>query len=447
MSKEDFASLMEASVKAGKGTGRRLKNGEVLEGTVVQISGDSVFVDVGATKEARVPRLELEDKDGNMRVKVGDKLKATVVDHNADSPLLAIALGRGGIDLGQLETARDSGAPVSGRVTKAVKGGLEVDVGGVRAFCPASQVEIGYAADLAPYEGQTFEFRVLEIKDGGRSVVLSRRSLLEDERRAKEVSVLETLVVGADLDGTVSSVSRHGAQVDIGGLDGFVHISELSHQRVERTEDVVNTGDRVSVRVLAIEQSDKGPRVRLSMRARASAPEAPVVQVDEVLAAVVVKATGGGVIVSTTKGEGMIPHNELGLPPGSDHRRAYPAGRELQVVVVSRDASRGRLRFSAVGVARVEERKNYRDFAGATGPGGRSLGSLGDLLRKKLGLPDAEPEPAVTKEPEAAPQQAQPGMAAFVAADPPKRDEPRAGASAPTSERRPDPEGVIRRKR
>lgn len=423
MSKEDFASLMEASVKAGRGTGRRLKNGEVVEGTVVQISGDSVFVDVGATKEARVPRSELEDRDGNVRVKVGDRLRATVVDQSADTPLLATALGRTGIDLGQLQTALETGTPVAGKVTKAVKGGLEVDVGGVRAFCPASQVELGYAADLAPYEGQSFEFKVLELKDGGRSVVLSRRALLEVERRAREDALRETLVAGADLEGTVSSLSRHGVIVDIGGLDGFVHVSELAHKRVDRAEDVVNVGDRVAVRVLAVEQGDKGLRVRLSMKARVDAPEAPAIQVDEVLDAVVVKATGGGVIVSTAKGEGLVPMSELGLPPGSDHRRAFPVGRELKVVVVQRDAARGRLRFSAVGVARVEERKNYRDFAG--GAGG-SLGSLGDVLRKKLGLPDAPPE-------------APPAPQAPVA----RAQEP---AAAPR-ERGPDPEGIVRRKK
>jgi small subunit ribosomal protein S1 len=440
MSEEDFASLMEASVKAGRATGRRLKNGDVIEGTVVQVSGDSVFVDVGATKEARVPRGELEDRDGNLKVEVGGKLRATVVDANADTPLLAMALGRSGIDLAGLQTALDTGTPVSGRVTKSVKGGLEVDVGGVRAFCPASQVELGYAADLAPYEGQTFEFRVLELKDGGRSVVLSRRALLELERREKEDTLRETLVVGADLEGSIAALSKHGAIVDIGGVDGFVHISELAHRRVERAEDVVNVGDRVSVRVLAVEQGDKGLRVRLSMKARADAPEAPSIAVDEVLTAVVVKAAGGGVIVSTAKGEGLVPLSELGLPPGSDHRRAYPAGRELQVVVVQRDASRGRLRFSAVGVARVEERKNFRDFAQSSAG---SLGSLGDVLRKKLGLPDAAPEP---------PAAVAPAQTAAAASHGPAPEASRAGtaldspAAAP-AERRPDPEGVVRRRR
>ena len=454
MSKEDFASLMEASVKAGRGTGRRLKHGEVVEGTVVQVSGDSVFIDVGATKEARVPKSELEDRDGNVRVQVGDRLRATVVDLSEDIPVLAIALGRSGIDLAGLQTALETGTPVAGKVTKAVKGGLEVDVGGVRAFCPASQVEIGYAADLAPYEGQSFEFKVLELKDGGRSVVLSRRALLEVERRARADALGETLVVGSDMEGSVASVSRHGAIVDVGGIDGFVHISELAHRRIDRVEDVVNVGDRVAVRVLAVEQGDKGLRVRLSMKVRLDAPEAPAVQVDEVLDAVVVKAIGGGVIVSTAKGEGMVPVSELGLPPGSDHRRTFPVGRAFQVVVVQRDVARGRLRFSLVGVARVEERKNYRDFGGGrrcfAGESGRRDAQEARLAGRPAGSPHAavgadrgragargpsahasrRRRSAAATPPPAAPT---PGMAAMM--------------GRPAAERRPDPEGVVRRKR
>ena len=421
MSKEDFASLLEESMKGGKGAPRRLRNGDVVEGKVIQIGSDSVFLDIAATQDARIPRAELQDAEGNVRIKLGEVLRATVVDANADNPLLAVSLGRGGIDLGQLRTALETGAAVSGKVTRAVKGGLEVDVGGIRAFCPASQIELGYAEDLQAYEGQTLELRVLEIKDSGRSVVVSRKALLELERRGREEALRETLVPGADLEGTVTSLSRHGAIVDVGGIDGFVHVSELAHRRVDKAEDVVNVGDRVQVRVIGVEQGDRGLRVRLSVKARVAAADVPAPAVDEVLDATVVKTTGGGIIVSTAKGDGLVPLAELGLAPSADHRRAFPVGKVLKVVLAQRDPSRGRLRFSAVGVARVEERQNYRDF-GAAGAAGASFGSFGDLLRKQLGLPDAPRAPVATEVPTA------PAMAAV---DAPKGD----------------PEGVVRRKR
>ena len=419
MSKEDFASLLEASMKGGKGAGRRLKNGDVVEGKIIQIGSDSVFLDISGAQDARIPRAELADAEGNLRMKVGDTLKATVVDANADNPLLAVALGRGGLDLGQLRTALETGAAVAGKVSRAVKGGLEIDVGGIRAFCPASQVELGYAQDLQAYEGQTLELRVLEIKDNGRSVVLSRKALLELQRREREEALRETLVPGADLEGTVSSLSRHGAIVDVGGIDGFVHVSELAHKRVDKAEDVVNVGDRVQVRVIGVEQGERGLRVRLSIKARVAAADVPAPAVDEVLDATVVKTTGGGIIVSTPKGDGLVPLSELGLAPSADHRKAFPVGKPLKVVLTQRDLARGRLRFSAVGVARVEERQNYRDFG--AGAGGGSFGSLGDLMRKQLGLPDAAHAPAADT--------ASPG-----------------GAVTPDAAKA-DPDGVVRRKR
>jgi small subunit ribosomal protein S1 len=432
MSKQDFASLLEASLKSGGGA-RRLKHGDTVEGTLIQIGDDTAFVDVGATTDARIDRAELLNSKGELTLKVGDRIRATVVDARSESPRLSLGVGRGPTDVSGLALARESGAPVTGRVLRAVKGGIEVDVGGVRAFCPASQLELGRVVDLAVYEGQSLEFRVLEVKDGGRSVVLSRRAILEQEQRERQHGLIEKLVVGADLDGVVHSLDRHGAVVDIGGIEGFVHISELSHHRIDRAEDAVTVGQPVTVRVLSVEEGPKGMRVRLSIKAREQAPHVDAPAPDEVLTGSVVRSAGSGVIVSTPKGEGLIPVRELGLAPGADHRRAFPAGQEIKVVVLSRDAQSGRMRLSKVRVADVEERRNYQDFsgggAGAAAPS-RSLGSLGDLLRSKLGMPEpapapTAPAPAAAPKPEPAPQK----------------------ADAPSSRTAVDPPGVVRRRR
>jgi hypothetical protein len=200
------------------------------------------------------------------------------------------------------------------------------------------------------------------------------------------------------------------------------------------------------VRVLSIEESDRGPRVRLSLRALtapepAQAPPAP----EEVLKAKVVASVGGGITVTTPKGDGFIRLADLGLPPGADHRRAYPAGKELDVVLLTNAG--GRLRFSATQVARVEERKNFRDYSsGSLAQAG--FGNLGDILRERLGLPAAEPEapapppaaaapaPAPARAPVAAP------VRAPVAAPAPAR----APAPAPAKRSEP-PDGVVRRRR
>ncbi|MGE0320687.1 MAG: 30S ribosomal protein S1 [Polyangiaceae bacterium] len=422
-SNDDFASLMESSVaRGGLRSAVRLTPGETVEGTVIQIGADSVFVDVGTARDARIDRGELVDKSGKLTVAVGDKLRATVVEASSLGARLSLGVGRGGqgVDSQMLEAALSSGVPVAGQVSKAVKAGLEVDIAGVRAFCPASQVELSFVQDLAPYVGQTLDFRILEIKDGGRSVIVSRRALLEADRAERARQIQDQLKVGADLEGTVSSVQKYGALVDLGGIDGLVHISELAHQRVDRVEDVVQVGERVSVRVLSIEHDKKGLRVRLSLKALVDKPQSATPARDEVLEGEVSRLSNFGVFVETPKGEGLVPLRELPLAPGSDHRRAYPVGHKMQVVVVGTDPKSGKARLSVSGVARVLERNNYRDYRqGSPTSAGGSLGSLGDLLRAKLGIeepPPAEPakaeparttpaapaQPAVTKPTEAA---------------------------------------------
>lgn len=395
-SHDDFASLMESSVaRGGLRSAVRLAPGETVEGTVIQIGADSVFVDVGTARDARIDRGELVDKSGKLTVAVGDKIRATVVEASASGARLSLGVGRGGqaVDGQMLEAALASGAPVAGQVSKAVKAGLEVDVAGVRAFCPASQVELAFVQDLAPYVGQTLDFKILEIKDGGRSVIVSRRALLEADRAERARQLQDQLKVGADIEGTVSSVQKYGALVDLGGIDGLVHISELAHQRVDRVEDVVQVGERVSVRVLSIENDKKGLRVRLSLKALVDKPQGATPERDEVLEGEVSRLSNFGVFVETPKGEGLVPLRELPLAPGSDHRRAYPVGHKMQVVVVGTDPKSGKARFSVSGVARVLERNNYRDYRqGSPSTSGGSLGSLGDLLRAKLGI-EAPAEP------------------------------------------------------
>jgi small subunit ribosomal protein S1 len=421
MADESFAALMEQNRSGGAG-GRRLRAGEVIEAKVIQISGDAVFVDVGTPSDGKLARSEFEDKDGNIALRVGQTIKATVMDPRPDGPVLSVSLGRrgGGVDLSALELAKTSGVAVAGKVERAVKGGLEVSLGGVSAFCPASQVEIGYAAELEGYVGRELEFKVLEIREGGRSVVVSRRSLLEDKRREAASELLGKLVPGAELEGSVTSFNKHGAVIDLGGLDGFVHISELG-RRVQRPEDALELGEKVSARVLSVEDGPKGPRIKLSLKSHDAPADAPATAPDEVLKAQVIAANSAGVTVNTPKGEGFVPMRELGLPQGADHRRAFPPGREFDVVVLAQGG--GRLRLSATQVARVEERRNFRDYSGGAGtaPGSHAagFGSLGDVLRKQLGLPSTAAAPIEEpKRPEAAP-----ARAADAPAAPPKQND------------------------
>lgn len=402
---EDFAAMFEATERRETSRGsRKLRVGEPVDGIVVAIGKDSIFIDVGAKSEARIARDHLADDKGNLTIGVGDRVRARVASVGAGGIELVTTLGRrGGVDVAAIEIAHQSGAPIEGTFSKTVKGGLEVEIGGVRAFCPASQVDLVYMQDFEPLVGQRVAFKVVEVRDGGRSVIVSRKAVLQDEREARAAGVRERLQVGAELDGVIQAIQPYGAFVDIGGLEGLVHVSELGHGRVEKVEDVVRVGEQVKVRVIAIEPRGGNAndlKISLSMRS-ASEAAAPIVEAapEELLAGKVAHVTSFGVFVDTDKGRGLVPLRELGLPPGADPKRTFPAGKDVQVVVLSRDA--GKLRFSISGVARAEERSNYRDFAQqqkgggggegkAAAPTGKSLGSLGDLLRGKLGeVPDA----------------------------------------------------------
>jgi small subunit ribosomal protein S1 len=307
-----------------------------------------------------------------------------------DAPVLAVSFGKNSpVDREALAIAYETKTPIFGKVTKVNKGGLEVDIAGTRAFCPASHVELSHVEDLSVYEGQEFEFQVMEIREQGRNVVVSRRALLEARREATTAEARGKITAGAEVEGTVTSITKHGAVVDLQGVSGFIHVSELASHRVDRVEDVVQKGQTVTVRVLGIEPGDRGERIRLSMKQLSGAAPAPKPAADEILEGTVARAVGGGLVVRTTKGEGFVPVRELELAPGADHRKAFPVGKVLRVVMVSHDSDSGRMTFSVKGVADVEERANFRSFAST--PKGEtttaSFGSLGDLLKGKIGSP------------------------------------------------------------
>jgi small subunit ribosomal protein S1 len=378
----------------------------VVQGTIIAIGDDTVFVDVGTKAEARLERSAVLDDRGELKVRVGDSIKATVAHAGGrEPPRLVLAYGAGGLDVAALEIAAQAGTPVEGEVRKAVKAGLEVEVGGVRAFCPASQVELGYVADLEVFVGQRHFFRVLEVREGGRSVVVSRKALLLAEREQKATELAGRIEVGAELDGIVQSIQPYGAFVDLGGLQGLVHVSEMAHTRVGSPSDLVSVGESVRVKVTALETAASGKpndmRISLSMKALVQPSEsdlAPPPGTDEVITATVVKVEGFGVLVDTAMGQGLVPNAEVALPPGSDPRRAFSPGDTLEVVLLRRDGGSGRLRFSAKSVEEVEARRNFRQFRDDQRKGG-TFGSLGDLAGKLAGmkLPEGPPVTAPAK--------------------------------------------------
>src|SRR3954464_5646710 len=198
-STDDFAAMFEASVKT-----KRLREGQTVEGRIVSIGPEVAFVDVGGKGEATIEVSELKDEDGDIEVAVGDRIQAMVVS-TAGGLQLSRKLARGAATDRQLEDAFRTGLPVEGKVEKAVKGGYEVRIARQRAFCPFSQIDT-LRTDPSVHEGRVYEFRIIEFKEGGKNLIVSRRALLEEAQRAAAEQVRSSIVPGAVITGRVASV-------------------------------------------------------------------------------------------------------------------------------------------------------------------------------------------------------------------------------------------------
>ncbi len=295
-----------------------------------------------------------------------------------------------------MEAAR-TGLPVEGIVKAVNKGGLEVEVHGVRAFCPVSQIDVRFVGDPTSFVGQKLLFRVQRADQ--RDAVLSRRALLEEERAAKAKTTREKLAPGAVFDGVVTSVQDYGAFVDLGGVEGLVHVSELSWDRVSKPQDLLKSGDGVQVQVLKIDQDPKkGERISLSVKTLTPRPEPkggpeaparpappPPPRAGDVVEATVDKIEPFGVFVRFAGGRGLVPASETGTPRGADLRRAFKPGDTFQALILAIDEQH-RIRLSKTGAEQAAERKEAAEYMKAAAPktSGKGFGTLGDLLRQKL---------------------------------------------------------------
>ena len=503
----DFAALL-AETPSGKR--EKLKAGSRVHAKVAHLGAEVAFLDLGGKGEGIIDLRELRNDKGEMVVNVGETIDGYVL--SLGGPDAGIVITRSvpkgaGRDL--LAAAMEARLPVEGTVTGQNKGGLEVELGGLRAFVPASQVDIRFVEDQSQFVGQKLKFLIVELRGG--NAVLSRRALLEEERKGQAAELRKTLEVGAALDGVITGVRDFGAFVDLGGLEGLIHVSELSHQRVAHAQDVVKVGQKVRVQVLRIEPAAKddkhggqSEKIGLSLRAleqdpfdahvaeltegtklqgkvlrlqpfgafvelfpgldglvhvsalsnkhvthprevvkegeviwvqvesvdpaqrrvslrriteeeaqtdgpvpapqrgghreprepraeggeKSGAPAARRARVGDVVDAVVDRCEVYGVFVSwtgPTAGRGLVPNQELGTPRGSDNKKVMPIGTAFKASIIDLD-DKGRYRLSKVAVEAAIERAEMDEYhRSVKKPSGKGFGTLGDLLRAKLG--------------------------------------------------------------
>jgi small subunit ribosomal protein S1 len=365
---EDFATMFEASLKA-----RRFERGQTIEGTLVAIGQDVAFVSVGGKSEAQIDLAELKDDDGDIEVSVGDRIHAVVVSTSG-----GVVLSRKGVrnaaTLRELENAFEAGLAVEGKVEGVNKGGYEVRLARERAFCPLSQIDIVRTVDPAQHVGKTYTFRIIEYKDGGKSIVVSRRKVLEEEQQANAAAVRQAIVPGAVLPGRVVSVPDYGAFVDLGGgIQGLLHVSEMSWSRATTPGAVVAPGDQITVKVLRVDEATG--KIALGLKQLADDPWSTVgtaYEVGQVRSGRVTRVAEFGAFVELEPGIEALAHASTFPPTGraGGWAKSVPVGTTGAFEILSIDLAQKR-----IGVAFVQEGTS-RAAAATTPQGAFAPGSI-----------------------------------------------------------------------
>lgn len=342
----------------------RGKSGEVRPGTRVKatvrsVGEDVALVDYGGRSEASVETKHFRGEDGKLKVGVGDVVDLFVVEAG-DQVTLAPSFspkggGRGGSSGGaalrQVREALASGVPVSGRVTGVNAGGISVDVGGVRGFCPISQIEAGFCADASVYVGKTLEFLVTKVESGRGGAVLSRRQLLRRAEQENAKQLLATLKPGDEREGTVARLEAFGVFVDLGGVDGLVHVSEIRHGHTGHPRDAVKPGETVRVRVLKIEPGKDGQQ-RIALSIKAAQPD-PWVGIEAKfprgtrVTGTVVRLTDFGAFVNLASGvDGLVHVSEVAPHRVGHVKEILSVGQTIEALVLGVDPEKRRISLS-----------------------------------------------------------------------------------------------------
>ncbi len=479
---DSFAAMFEQNAAANAQPPRRprraLRIGDRLEAIVVQVGRDTVFVELDGKQQAFLDAIELREPDGTCSVKEGDKVSAHVVEIDDAKGVVRLgkSMGKPG-SVAALEQAKAAQVGVEGKVTGVNKGGLEVDFGGTRAFCPMSQADNKFMEDAKSLIGQTLRFLVTDVREGGKNVVVSRRALLQREASEASDRTMSDIVPGAVLRGTVSGVREFGAFVDLGGIEGMIPRSEIAHDRSVAVADALKPGDAVEVQVREVKEVPParpgGPtrKITLSLKSLMADPWAEAdlaegrvatgtvtritefgkfvrlapgiegllhvselggaqsaarkVEVGEEIRVVLSKidrntkkvslvpAPDGAEAGTTVKsvsvavnavvqgvvdrietygifvqiegtngrnGRGLVPSAELGVPRGTDLRKAFPEGTKVTAKVL--ETGEGRLRLSIKGAKDAEERAQFEEVRGKQAVPA-SLGTFADLLKNR----------------------------------------------------------------
>jgi small subunit ribosomal protein S1 len=351
---EEYPAMTMEDVIASEDTrSAELTRGDIVSGTVVFVGAEGISVDVGAKIEGTIPLNQLSDEpvsleDAKAQFNPGDKIEAYVVRSDVQNGVIILSKKRAEQDKGwrKLQTAFDNKESISVDIEEQVKGGLVASIEGVRAFLPASQLDVRRVNDLTPYVGKPLEVRLIELNRKRNRVIISRRAIIEDEKNKAKEQTLERLAPGTILEGQVVEITDFGVFVSLGGVDGLVHRSELTYARFGHPKEVVKLGDTVKVQVMDVD-NDRD-RINLSMKALSPDPWQEAMEkytIGQRVKGKVTNLTNFGAFVELESGlEGLIHVSELSWTKRVRHpNEVLKEGDEVEAVVLRMDAKERRI--------------------------------------------------------------------------------------------------------
>lgn len=384
---EDHSAFQELLDAYESGQDEVVANpGDRVRGKIIEVGDQFAFVDFGGRSEAVIDLQELVDEEGEPKYAAGDEIEAFVASIE-EEVRLTFSIRSVAKSPELLRQAYESGIPVEGHVTGVNSGGFEVSLSGIRGFCPISQIDLQYCEDPGVFVERTLTFRIMEYREGGRNLVLSRRKHLEDEERQRIAELRARIEVGVELEGRITRVQPFGAFVDLGGIEGLIPISELSYARVEDPHEVVSEDTEVTVQVIEVRNlGEEKERIALSIKALQPDPWDEVAErfpERSIVTGQVVSVRDFGAFVSLMPGvEGLIHVSELSEKRVRHPREIVDVGQEVSVIVIGMDTEQKRISLSIKAVQEAATSREVEEYQAGRKTEESEAGSVADALRR-----------------------------------------------------------------
>jgi len=380
---EEFADLLDKSLSDI--SNEFYEPGQLVNAQIVKITEEWIFLNIGSKSEGYLETAEITDENGNISVNEGESIKVFFLSTQEGELHFTTKITEGKIGQKIVQNAFENGETIQGYVNKEIKGGYEVMIGTLRAFCPYSQMGLE-RENPEKFVGQKMQFRITDFEENGRNIIISNRVLLEEERKLKIESLRDTLMQGMKIKGTVKSVQNFGAFVDIGGIQGLIPISEISRGRIENINDYIKTGQEIEAVILNLDWDNE--KVSLSIKEMLPDPWETADKkytAGNTYSGKIARLTNFGAFVTLEPGlDGMVHISDLGGNTRIKHpREVVKEGDSLDVIIDKVDANKKRISLKVLRTAEENENDDYGKFMGKKDDTYNPFGNLGNLLKNK----------------------------------------------------------------